>query len=952
MPTRAVATERYFESGDELLVYARHVRLSIGNDTCQDGYYVFYGNYSYKRVWVIDAAKGKEGDKGLFFIDENGIPYSAEAEFIKIIRSGKRNMASTPVGSITTLANPVRYLAGKDSLVFDTAVIAASAARFKDFWRVDSTTYAKDTTVIGKRRVDSSLRQLSPINNFSLFNRKTKRGSRRLFDDPAYTGFEASSYDKGSNNEDFERKSWMLFDVSQIPKGAVIKHAELNLNGHGQYPHENRRTSNSTYIQRGTGRWIGESLSMTTPGNSKDRIMTQYFYETGLGAIDISSRVTLGQTASGVSEKSPATVSITALMQGMVNDYYTNGTDASIMIRLIDPGGVSNGQWSRRSFANGFADAAACGTTSSKVLCKPFITLEYYMPCVDSSSPSYSSTPVPGYYCYSNPKDSFLCKPNIVDSAVNPYRWGILGNWRMDRAYTYYARRKQSDPLVETNIRRDGEIKDFNVYWTFASKAILPSSDSTRWVWNSEITLFNHKGFEIENHDPLERYNSGQYGYNQTLPVAVAQNSRNRNMMFDGFEDYGYRTDTCKKCPSVRFIDLTTGGGTRVDTMSHSGNYSMRIAGNSTASVPIQIVSPAADSVVPAVSIDVDSALKVYTTILQEGTGITGFYFGQYSVPCHTRVDPTINFNWETASPMPGCPINWFEVTWKGKVLPVQTDYYTFYTNSDDGSGLLIKINGVWQKLIEQTNDHYRDGDGPNDGKASYPVLLEAGKLYEIEVLHKEKKERAKMSLSWSSGSFSRRIIPQAQLYPFGTTATEANIITDSVWCIRLKNPKPIAVTNNRFSPIAGTKVLVSAWVRENAVCTGSSYTGVSMQLNFNAGSPSSFTLNPKGPIIEGWQRIEDTLTIPANATSVNLVMRATTSTAAFFDDIRIHPFNSNMKSFVYSPVNIRLMAELNENNYATFYEYDDDGTLIRVKKETERGIKTIKETRSALLKE
>jgi hypothetical protein len=45
-------------------------------------------------------------------------------------------------------------------------------------------------------------------------------------------------------------------------------------------------------------------------------------------------------------------------------------------------------------------------------------------------------------------------------------------------------------------------------------------------------------------------------------------------------------------------------------------------------------------------------------------------------------------------------------------------------------------------------------------------------------------------------------------------------------------------------------------------------------------------------------------------------------------------------------------MAELDENNYATFYEYDDEGTLTRVKKETEKGIKTIRETRSALLKE
>lgn len=58
------------------------------------------------------------------------------------------------------------------------------------------------------------------------------------------------------------------------------------------------------------------------------------------------------------------------------------------------------------------------------------------------------------------------------------------------------------------------------------------------------------------------------------------------------------------------------------------------------------------------------------------------------------------------------------------------------------------------------------------------------------------------------------------------------------------------------------------------------------------------------------------------------------------------------MKSFVYDPVNLRLMAELDENNYATFYEYDDDGTLIRVKKETERGVKTIKETRSSLLRQ
>jgi hypothetical protein len=54
------------------------------------------------------------------------------------------------------------------------------------------------------------------------------------------------------------------------------------------------------------------------------------------------------------------------------------------------------------------------------------------------------------------------------------------------------------------------------------------------------------------------------------------------------------------------------------------------------------------------------------------------------------------------------------------------------------------------------------------------------------------------------------------------------------------------------------------------------------------------------------------------------------------------------MKSYIYDPVSLRLSAELDDNNYATFYEYDEEGTLVRTKAETQRGIQTIKETRSA----
>jgi len=66
------------------------------------------------------------------------------------------------------------------------------------------------------------------------------------------------------------------------------------------------------------------------------------------------------------------------------------------------------------------------------------------------------------------------------------------------------------------------------------------------------------------------------------------------------------------------------------------------------------------------------------------------------------------------------------------------------------------------------------------------------------------------------------------------------------------------------------------------------------------------------------------------------------------FDDIRVNPFNSSLKSFVYDAQSEKLMAELDENNYATFYEYDKEGGLVRVKRETERGVQTIKESRSS----
>lgn len=70
-----------------------------------------------------------------------------------------------------------------------------------------------------------------------------------------------------------------------------------------------------------------------------------------------------------------------------------------------------------------------------------------------------------------------------------------------------------------------------------------------------------------------------------------------------------------------------------------------------------------------------------------------------------------------------------------------------------------------------------------------------------------------------------------------------------------------------------------------------------------------------------------------------------------YIDDIRIMPVESNMNCYVYNNVTNKLMAKLDDNHFTTFYEYDDEGLLVRTKIETEKGIRTIQESRSNFIK-
>jgi hypothetical protein len=166
---------------------------------------------------------------------------------------------------------------------------------------------------------------------------------------------------------------------------------------------------------------------------------------------------------------------------------------------------------------------------------------------------------------------------------------------------------------------------------------------------------------------------------------------------------------------------------------------------------------------------------------------------------------------------------------------------------------------------------------------------------------------------------------------------------------------------SNPVYPNTTSDYYLSVWVNEKNDCGDIAWnnsTSARITITFGVSdnsSPLPIVLKPDGPVIDGWQKIEGKVSIPLNASSINISLQGGTkynfaqNSYTYFDDLRFHPYKSNMKSFVYDPVSLRLMAILDENNYATFYEYDEEGKLVRQKKETAKGIITTKESRTSL---
>lgn len=123
----------------------------------------------------------------------------------------------------------------------------------------------------------------------------------------------------------------------------------------------------------------------------------------------------------------------------------------------------------------------------------------------------------------------YSIKGNVVsDNQFNDYETGNKGNWRTQSSYVY---RDQID--VDAGKTRNFEKGLFKMElfdWR------NPSNNTSKWVLTSTVNSYDANGQPLEDENILGIKSTAVYGFNNTLPIMVAQNAQSRSVFFESFE--------------------------------------------------------------------------------------------------------------------------------------------------------------------------------------------------------------------------------------------------------------------------------------------------------------------------------------------------------------------------------------------------------------------------------
>lgn len=201
-------------------------------------------------------------------------------------------------------------------------------------------------------------------------------------------------------------------------------------------------------------------------------------------------------------------------------------------------------------------------------------------------------------------------------------------------------------------------------------------------------------------------------------------------------------------------------------------------------------------------------------------------------------------------------------------------------------------------------------------------------------------------------------------LDPTNTSQSGSSELSDlwSSYNLKYQDALPVFAPHREYGTTANKKYVLSYWVKDD----GDNSYDFDVKIYLNYGTECDlrengvYTISGPNPqlterypgnevTIDGWTKKEYIFEVSDDLGFFKILFDNNENSTVYIDDFRIYPLGAVMKSYVYHPTTFRLMAELDPNNFAVFYEYDEQGNLVRTKIETERGVMTVGETRQSV---
>jgi hypothetical protein len=522
--------KNFLVPGDEVALYS----LSFSQKTAD-------------RAWVY------EGQDGILrLIDKEGYPVvKNDGVFwcnLKVIRSGRRNMQSTPIGSITALSNPINGTA----LNF-TNVLNAEVAEFSDNWQTHIDYISKFDC--GDNFTDTGY---DILNIFQYF------ASNGLFKKQYYISNKTTEMgDLNDTVYHFISGNWSPIGVTGSSSYTAIVTDTCD-----QYKIQ-LSNKNNEFINMHNG-------SKYYSTNPADLYKLNYVFD--LKAIQLYDNNTNTWTPAWMD-----TSTLKGLYGNAAGGWRLKGIDDYTMQIAINDLCIMTLE-SDRPFnsISGFMDMVATDNNTFSGM-----ALIQGAGCVNDTAQITINVP-----CFNINNCQWDCRNVFVESPINPYRTNMRGVWRPKRSLKYLDNRNYQNTTVNT--RNDGVYSSFSPYWQYnsTSNKFLPQNN-TKWIWSTEVTKYSPFGPEVETKDALGNYSAALFAYNYTHPVAVASNCRYKQLAFDGFEDYNYMnmyaTELCQNNHFNFKNSIALNNAEISSDYAHSGKHSIKVFNNNSADYTRQL---------------------------------------------------------------------------------------------------------------------------------------------------------------------------------------------------------------------------------------------------------------------------------------------------------------------------------------------------------------------------